>query len=115
MITRHIRTKIMHRMVEHNGIIHFGGVTADDCSQDMKGQTRQICKTIDDRLAEAGSSKEKLLTAMIFISDFSRKELMNEAWVEWLSGEFLPTRATIGVADLGEDCLVEVVVSAAKS
>ncbi|RWP57651.1 RidA family protein [Mesorhizobium sp.] len=115
MINRHIRTKIMHRIVEHSGTIYFGGVTADDSSLDMKGQTKQICKKIDDLLANAGSSKEKLLTAMIFISDFSQKERMNEAWLEWLSGDLLPTRATIGVADLGKDCLVEVIVSAALS
>ncbi|TIW69490.1 MAG: RidA family protein, partial [Mesorhizobium sp.] len=40
MINRHIRTKIMHRIVEHSGTIYFGGVTADDSSLDMKGQTK---------------------------------------------------------------------------
>ena len=39
---------------------------------------------------------------------------MNEAWLEWLPGEILPTRATIGVNELGENTLIEVVVSAAK-
>ena len=58
---------------------------------------------------------QHLLTAMIYISDFSQKEGMNEAWLEWLPGELLPTRATIGVADLGENVLIEVVVSAAKT
>lgn len=114
MIQRHNQTKIMHRMVEHNGTIYLGGVTADD-ALDMKGQTQQICKKIDGFLAQLGSSKEKLLTATIFITDFSQKEKMTEAWLEWLPGAHLPTRATIGVADLGEDCLVEVIVSAAKA
>jgi len=91
------------------------GVVADDCSQDMKGQMQQVCERIDDLLAQVGSSKEKLLTAMIYISDFSQKNRMNEAWIDWLPGENFPTRATIGVAELGEDVLVEVVVSAAKS
>lgn len=113
MISRHIQTKIMHRIVQHNGTIYLGGVTADDCSQDMKGQMRQICHRIDDLLAQVGSSKESLLTAMIYISNFSQKDLMNEAWIEWIPGQHLPTRATIGVAELGEDVLVEVVVSAA--
>ncbi|MES0213836.1 RidA family protein [Mesorhizobium sp. M0028] len=114
MITRHIRTKIMHRVVEYNGILYFGGLTADDCSQDMKGQTGQILEKIDDLLSQFGSSKDKLITAMIYISDFSQKDGMNEAWLEWLPSEHLPTRATIGVADLGEDVFIEVVISAAK-
>ena len=114
MITRHIRTTINHRVVEHNGVLYFGGLVADDKSQDMKGQTAQICKKIDDLLHQVGSSKDKLLTAMIYISDFAQKDGMNEAWLEWMPGEHLPTRATIGVAELGKDTLIEVVVSAAK-
>ena len=114
MITRHIQTRINHRVVEHNGVLYFGGLVADDKSQDMKGQTAQICKKIDDLLAQVGSSKDKLLTAMIYISDFAQKDGMNEAWLEWMPAEHLPTRATIGVAELGKDTLIEVVVSAAK-
>ena len=43
MIQRHMRTKINHRIVEAGGILHFGGHVADDLSQDMKGQTAEIC------------------------------------------------------------------------
>lgn len=114
MIKRHIQTKINHRVVEHNGVLYFGGLVADDKSKDMKGQTAEICDKIDALLAEVGSSKDKLLTAMIYISDFDAKDGMNEAWLEWLPGEILPTRATIGVNELGANTLIEVVVSAAK-
>ncbi|MAS11831.1 MAG: hypothetical protein CMH69_00870 [Nitratireductor sp.] len=114
MIKRHIQTRINHRVVEHNGVLYFGGLVADDKSLDMKGQTEQICAKIDALLAQVGSSKENLLTAMIYISDFSQKEGMNEAWLEWMPAEHLPTRATIGVAELGKDTLIEVVVSAAR-
>lgn len=114
MITRHIPTRINHRIVEAEGILHFGGLIADDLSQDMKGQTAQICAKIDKLLAEVGSSKEKLVTAMLYITDFSQKEGMNEAWLAWLPAEHLPTRATIGVAELGEKVLIEVVVSAIR-
>ncbi len=113
-ITRHVQTKINHRVVEHAGVLHFGGLVAGDLSKDMKGQTADICRKIDALLEQVGSSKEKLLTAMIYISDFSKKDGMNEAWLEWLPGDHLPTRATIGVSDLGKDVLVEIVVSAAK-
>ncbi|MER8434969.1 MULTISPECIES: RidA family protein [Mesorhizobium] len=114
MIHRHIKTEIMHRVVEYNGVLYFGGLVAGDCSQDMKGQTEQICKNIDNILAHFGSSKDKLITAMIYISDFSQKSAMNDGWLRWLHAEHLPTRATIGVANLGENVLVEVVISAAK-
>lgn len=114
MIQRHIQTRINHRVVEAGGILHFGGLIADDLTQDMKGQTAQICAKIDKLLAEVGSSKENLVTAMLYITDFDQKEGMNDAWLEWLPAEHLPTRATIGVAELGKNVLIEVVVSAAR-
>ncbi|MDH2328295.1 RidA family protein [Cereibacter sp. SYSU M97828] len=114
MIKRHIPTRINHRVVEAGGILHFGGLIADDLTLDMKGQTAQICGKIDKLLAEVGSSKEQLVTAMLYITDFGQKEGMNEAWLEWLPAEHLPTRATIGVAELGKNVLIEVVVSAAR-
>ena len=114
MIQRHFPTRINHRIVEGGGIMHFGGLIADDLAQDMKGQTAQICAKIDKLLAEVGSSKEKLVTAMLYITDFDQKEGMNEAWLEWLPAEHLPTRATIGVAELGKDVLIEIVVSAVR-
>ena len=114
MIQRHIQTRINHRVVEAGGILHFGGLVADDFTLDMKGQTAQICAKIDKLLAEVGSSKEKLVTAMLYITDFDQKEGMNEAWLEWLPAEHLPTRATIGVAELGKGVLIEVVVTAVR-
>lgn len=114
MIQRYVRHTINHRVVEAAGLLHFGGLVADDRSLDMKGQTEQICAKIDALLAEVGSSKDKLVSAMIYITDFSQKEGMNEAWLNWLPAEHLPTRATIGVAELGKGVLIEVVVTAAR-
>lgn len=114
MLQRFVQTRINHRVVEAGGILHFGGLIADDLSLDMKGQTEQICAKIDKLLAEVGSSKEKLVTAMLYITDFDQKEGMNEAWLNWLPAEHLPTRATIGVAELGKNVLIEVVVSAVR-
>ena len=73
-----------------------------------------LCGKLDKLLAEVGSSKEKLVTAMLYITDFDQKDGMNEAWLEWLPSENLPTRATIGVAELGKGVLIEIVVSAIR-
>lgn len=114
MIQRHIPTKIMHRAVEHGGVIYLAGIVADDLSQDMQGQTAQICEKIAQLLKDCGSSKEKLLMASIYITDFAQKDGMNAAWIDWLAADHLPSRATIGVDELGKGVLIEVVVTAAK-
>jgi enamine deaminase RidA (YjgF/YER057c/UK114 family) len=106
----------MHAAVEHNGLIFVGGHAASDISLGMKEQTQQVCAKLDDVLAECGSDKTQLVSARIYISDMSKKEEMNEAWLEWLDGDDLPARATIGIADLGDPKrLIEVVVVAAKN
>ena len=104
----------MHRVVEHNGIVYVGGTTCDDESLDMAGQTREILAKLDRYLAEAGTDKSNLLTASIFVTDLGKKPDMDAVRKDWLTPEYLPTRATVGVADLGGDTMIEIVVSAFK-
>lgn len=106
------RTSIMHRYVKSGGVVYISGSIADDLTLPMKGQTEQITRKLDRLLAMAGSRKENLLTAQIFVTDMSAKAEMNEAWCDWLAPDDLPTRATIGVADLGPGVLIEIIVSA---
>jgi enamine deaminase RidA (YjgF/YER057c/UK114 family) len=114
MVKRIEKTRIMHRAVEHNGIVFLGGIIADDVTVGMYGQVQQICKKLDSVLAMAGTDKTKLLSAQLFVTKMAAKEEMNAAWLEWLDGNDYPTRATIGVADLGDpSILIEVVVTAA--
>jgi enamine deaminase RidA (YjgF/YER057c/UK114 family) len=114
MIKRIEKTKIMHRIVRHNGVLYIGGLIADDCDGGMGSQTRQICAKLDKLLATAGSDKTKLLSATLYVTDIDAKAEMNEAWLEWLDGTDLPARATIGVATLGGPTVkIEIVVTAA--
>ena len=112
-ITRNDKTPIMHRSVVHNGTAHLSGVVAEDFSGDMEHQMRQAVRQLDAVLAAAGTDKSRLLAATLYITDMSQKPAMNKVWSEWLGEDDLPARATIGVADLGENVLVEIVVTAA--
>ena len=57
MIERHLRTPIMHRVVEHGGVLYFGGIVAEDRSASMKGQTEQILAA-DRRVVERGGQRQ---------------------------------------------------------
>lgn len=104
----------LHGGVVHNGVLYASGHAATDLSLDMKGQTAEICTKLDDLLAQAGSDKSRLLHARVYLSDMSGKAAMTEAWTEWLNTADLPSRAAIGVADLGDPRrLVEIVITAA--
>ncbi|MGI6855569.1 RidA family protein [Mesorhizobium sp. 1B3] len=103
----------MHRAVKHNGTLYLGGVTASDFSADIAGQTREMLGKVEALLDQNGSSKRHMLTALIFLSNMADKDGMNGIWGEWLDVADMPGRATVGVADLGKDCLIEISVTAA--
>ncbi|WP_110650467.1 RidA family protein [Salinicola peritrichatus] len=113
MIKRYLKTPIMHRVVEANGMLFFGGIAADDMSLDMAGQTRQVLEKLDGYLESAGSSRSQVVSANVFVADLGLKKEMNAVWTEWF-GDALPARATIGAGDLGEGTLIEIVVTAVK-
>lgn len=53
----------------YNGMAFTGGQTAEDCTLDIRGQPRQVLARIDRLLAEAGTSKSRLLNAQIWLKD----------------------------------------------
>jgi enamine deaminase RidA (YjgF/YER057c/UK114 family) len=102
------------RAVVHNGIVYLCGMTAEDRSQDIRGQTVQALARIEKYLALAGTDKSQLLTAQIWIKDIVNDfQIMNEVWDAWTETGCAPTRAT-GQCDMGKpEILVEIIVSAA--
>jgi len=102
------------RAVVYNGMVFVGGMTADDRSQDIKGQTQQTLARIEKFLADAGTDKSRLLTAQIWIKDLARDfEGMNEVWNAWTAPNAAPTRATAQCEMGASDILVEIIVTAA--
>lgn len=99
------------RIVVHDGRI-FTVATAKKKPASLYEQTREALAIIDAHLAEAGSSKSKILSATVFITDINRKPEMNQAWDEWVDRANPPQRACIG-AELEGDDLVEILITAA--
>ncbi len=104
----------MHRVLGRDGLGFIAGTTADDVSVGMRGQTEQILAKFDRFLAEAGTDKSRLLSVTIFITEFDQKPEMDLAWKAWLAPETFPTRATVGVSNLGKGTVIEMTATAAK-
>ena len=94
-------------------LVFCSGMVADDRALDMKGQTAQVLKKIDAVLAQAGTSKSRILSATVYMADASLKDAMNEAWMAWVDRANLPTRTAVG-AVLTPGTMVEITVCAAK-
>ena len=103
----------LSRAVLHGNTVYLAGLTADDLSQDVAGQTRQILTKIDRYLNEAGTDKSKLLSAHIWLRDISTFDEMNRVWVSWIDGGNPPARATVEARLAGDRYLVEIMVTAA--
>ncbi|HQR08444.1 MAG TPA: RidA family protein [Gemmatales bacterium] len=97
------------RFVVHDGRI-FTVATSKSKAPSLYEQTREALAIINSALAEAGSSKSKVLSATIFIAELNRKSEMNLAWDEWVDRENPPQRACIGATLEGDD-LVEILIT----
>jgi enamine deaminase RidA (YjgF/YER057c/UK114 family) len=103
----------MCEMSVHNGVAYLAGQIAEDASQDIGGQTRQVLGAIDALLARAGSDKSKILRAEIFLADLADFAGMNAVWEAWVVPGHTPARATVQAALAKPEWKVEIVVTAA--
>jgi len=73
----------------------------------IKDQTKQVLSNLQEVLKEAGSDKGKVLKTTIYLADMNDYATVNEIYGEFFK-EHKPARATVQVARLPLDCLVEI-------
>ena len=77
----------------------------------IDAQTRQVFHNIGAILAAAGATFDHVVTASVFLADMNDFAKMNAIYAEHFSSP-APARATVQVARLPKDCLVEIQVTA---
>lgn len=112
-ITRLRSNEKVSRIVIHNETVYLCGQVALDVTEDIVGQTKSVLARIDDHLEEAGSSREKMLSALIHIKDNKDVGTFNELWNEWLPEGCAPARSCVQSVMARDVVLVEVTVIAA--
>lgn len=99
------------KIVTHNDTVYLCGQVGD--GESIQEQTHDCLARIDTLLAEAGSDREHILQAIIWLSDMSYFADMNEIWNAWVPEGHAPARAC-GEAKLARDILkVEIIITAA--
>ena len=111
MIERIETGQRMSKIVKHNGVAYLcGQVGAGDS---VTEQTRDCLARVDALLEQAGSSRERMLQAIIWLSDMADFAEMNAVWDAWVPEGHAPARAC-GEAKLASETLkVEVIITAA--
>jgi enamine deaminase RidA (YjgF/YER057c/UK114 family) len=100
--------------VVHGQTVYLAGQVAGDASAGAKGQTEQILRKIDDLLAQAGSSKSRILSATVWLANMGTYDEMNAAWDAWIDPKNPPARATVESRLAAPKYLVEIACIAAR-
>ena len=111
MIERIETSARMSKIVKHNGVAYLCGQVGDGAT--VAEQTRDCLLRVDALLDNAGSSREQMLQAVIWLADMADFAEMNAVWDEWVPEGHAPARAC-GEAKLARPELkVEIIVTAA--
>ncbi len=76
----------------------------------IEGQTEQVCKNLSEVLKEAGSSIDKTVKTVCFLSDMDNFAAFNEVYGKYFTSK--PARSCVAVKTLPKNVLVEVDVIA---
>lgn len=103
----------MSRIVIHQGTIYLCGQVCADASKDIAEQTQTMLDKVDALLLQAGSDREHMLSATVYLRDMKDFAAMNEVWDAWVPEGHAPARACVEARMARPELLVEVSVIAA--
>lgn len=74
---------------------------------DIKSQTLQVMKNLEEVLTAAGSSLEKVTKTTLFIKNMDDFSVINEVYTSFFKQD-PPARSTVEVARLPKDVMIEI-------
>ncbi|MDG1473176.1 MAG: RidA family protein [Ascidiaceihabitans sp.] len=99
------------KIVKHRGVAYITGQVGEGAT--IEDQTIECLRRLDALLIKAGSSREQMLRATIWLADMSDFNGLNEVWNAWVPEGHAPAHAC-GEAKLARaELKVEIIVDAA--
>ena len=104
----------MSKIVIHNDTVYLcGQVGSQDGVISMGRQTENMLAKVDSLLEQAGSGRDCILSATIYVRDMKNFAEMNTVWDSWIPEGHAPARACVEARMARPDLLVEISVIAA--
>ena len=72
--------------------------TAGGQGNTVAEQTRATLAQLEANLLEAGSGKERIVEAVVYLTDMNKKAEMDAVWCDWIPADGWPNRACVGTA-----------------
>ena len=104
---------IISQAVVYRNVAYLAGITPNPIVGDIKTQTAQVLRRVDELLKLAGTDKSRLLSAQVWIADMRLFEDHNAVWNEWVDPANAPARACLTTEFWRLGMLVEIMVVAA--
>jgi enamine deaminase RidA (YjgF/YER057c/UK114 family) len=104
----------MSRIVIHQGTIYLCGQVCADAKQGIEQQTQTMLDKVEKLLLDAGSDKEHMLSATLYIKEMQDFAAMNTVWDNWVPEGHAPARACIQASMARPELLVEISIVAAQ-
>lgn len=114
MIKRDFTGNRLANYVTYNGVVYLSGQVPITVEEDVVVQTQEVLAKIDALLERAGSCKENMLSAQIWLKDMAQDfDKFNAVWEAWIGNNEPPARAAVEANMARPHVLVEVMVTAA--
>ena len=113
-VTRMETAVRMSKIVIHNRTVYLCGQVADNSDEPVGPQTANMLAKVEQLLEQAGSGKEHMLSATIYLRDMKDFAEMNSVWDSWVPEGGAPARACVEARMARPELLVEISVIAAQ-
>ncbi|VVD96729.1 RidA family protein [Pandoraea terrigena] len=104
--------KRIHMSVVHGGTVYLTGQVGT-ANKPAAEQMQEILAKVEALLAQAGSSKSRILNATLILADVADYGAVNEVWDAWVDKENAPSRSTLQAQLASKGLFVELIVIAA--
>ena len=101
----------MSRIVTHNGTVYLCGQVCKDATKDITEQTITMLEKVDELLLQAGSDRQHMLSATVYVRDMKDFAAMNDVWDAWVPEGHAPARACVEARMARPELLVEISVA----
>ena len=98
--------------VQYNGMLFLSGLVFLE-KDTLKEQTEGVLARIDELLAQYGSSRDRLLSANVYLKSASMTPEFNAIWCDWVVTGQEPVRTCVAAEMVHPEILVEIAVTAA--
>jgi enamine deaminase RidA (YjgF/YER057c/UK114 family) len=112
-IIREQVTERASRIVIHNNTVYLCGQVGEPDTP-IKDQAEEMLSRVDKHLKDAGSSREHMLSATVYLSDIRYFAEFNAVWDTWVVPGHPPARACVEARMALPGIFCEVSVVAAR-